>query len=92
VVGHRAVIEWLDGMLGRESEDRLSAWKRNVCHSGWDELLERVQSGQSYGIVVWHRPVVPTICDLEKGLCTATGMQFQHQAVSRPCCDQRTPD
>jgi DNA invertase Pin-like site-specific DNA recombinase len=51
---NRLVIERLGGVLGRELEDGLSAWKRNVRRPGWEELLERVQSGQSNGIVVWH--------------------------------------
>src|SRR4051812_3636021 len=52
--GNRLVIERLGGVLGRELEDGLSAWKRNVRRPGWEELLERVQSGLSNGIVVWH--------------------------------------
>jgi DNA invertase Pin-like site-specific DNA recombinase len=51
---NRLVIERLGGVLGRELEDGLSAWKRNVRRPGWEELLERVQSGKSSGIVVWH--------------------------------------
>ena len=41
-------------MLGVELDDGLSAWKRRVRRPGWERLLERVQSGESDGIVVWH--------------------------------------
>lgn len=51
---NRLVVERLGGVLGRELEDGLSAWKRNMRRPGWEELLERVQSGKSNGIVVWH--------------------------------------
>lgn len=51
---NRAVIERLGGVLGRELDDGLSAWKRNVRRPGWETLLERVRSGISNGIVVWH--------------------------------------
>lgn len=51
---NRRVIERLGGVLGEELEDGLSAWKRNVRRPGWEALLERVRSGKSNGIVVWH--------------------------------------
>lgn len=51
---NRRVIERLEGVLGEELEDGLSAWKRNVRRPGWEKLLERVRSGASKGIVVWH--------------------------------------
>ena len=40
--------------LGAELSDGLSAWKRGVRRPGWERLLERVESGESDGIVVWH--------------------------------------
>jgi site-specific DNA recombinase len=51
---NRRVIERLGGRLGEELSDGLSAWKRSVRRPGWERLLERVQSGASDGIVVWH--------------------------------------
>jgi len=51
---NRAVIERQGGMLGEELSDGLSAWKRGVRRPGWERLLERVESGESDGIVVWH--------------------------------------
>src|SRR3954468_10063644 len=51
---NRRVIERLGGVLGRELEDGVSGWKRKVRPPGWEALLERVRSGQSNGIVVWH--------------------------------------
>jgi site-specific DNA recombinase len=50
----RTVIERLGGALGEELSDGLSAWKRGVVRKGWETLLERVRSGMSDGIVVWH--------------------------------------
>lgn len=41
-------------MPGEELSDGLSAWKRNVRRPGWERALERVRSGESDGIVVWH--------------------------------------
>jgi len=51
---NRKVIERLGGTLGQELDDGLSAWKKNVRRPGWAKLLERVASGASDGIVVWH--------------------------------------
>jgi DNA invertase Pin-like site-specific DNA recombinase len=51
---NRTVIERLGGVLGEELSDGLSAWKRRVRRKGWERLLERVESGESDGIVVWH--------------------------------------
>ncbi|WP_221464658.1 recombinase family protein [Actinophytocola algeriensis] len=51
---NRRVIERLGGTLGQELDDGLSAWKKNVRRPGWAKLLERVASGASDGIVVWH--------------------------------------
>lgn len=51
---NRKVIERLGGVLGEELSDGLSAWKRGVRRPGWERLLERVQAGESDGIVVWH--------------------------------------
>ena len=48
------VIERMGGMLGEALSDGLSAWKRTVKRKGWERLLERVESGESDGIVVWH--------------------------------------
>lgn len=51
---NRKVIERVDGVLGEELSDGLSAWKRTVRRPGWQRLLERMESGESDGIVVWH--------------------------------------
>ncbi|HEV7651983.1 MAG TPA: recombinase family protein [Actinophytocola sp.] len=51
---NRKVIDRLGGSLGEELSDGLSAWKLNVRRPGWERLLERVESGESDGIVVWH--------------------------------------
>jgi DNA invertase Pin-like site-specific DNA recombinase len=48
------VIDRLGGVLGEQLSDGLSAWKRNVRRPGWERLLERVASGESDGIVIWH--------------------------------------
>lgn len=51
---NRKVIDRLGGVVGEELSDGLSAWKKNVRRPGWERLLERVASGASAGIVVWH--------------------------------------
>ncbi|UJW35674.1 recombinase family protein [Saccharothrix sp. AJ9571] len=51
---NRKVIERVGATLGEELKDGLSAWKRSVRRAGWARLLERVESGESDGIVVWH--------------------------------------
>jgi DNA invertase Pin-like site-specific DNA recombinase len=51
---NRKVIERQGGVLGEELSDGMSAWKRGVRRPGWERLLERVESGESDGIVVWH--------------------------------------
>lgn len=48
------VIERLGAVLGESLDDGLSAWRKGVRRPGWEKLLERVKSGQSDGIVVWH--------------------------------------
>jgi site-specific DNA recombinase len=48
------VIERVGGELGQELSDGLSAWKRGVRRPDWERLLQRVESGESDGIVVWH--------------------------------------
>lgn len=51
---NRKVIDRVGAVLGAELKDGLSAWKRTVRRPGWEALLERVESGKSDGIVVWH--------------------------------------
>ncbi|MCP3804964.1 recombinase family protein [Allokutzneria sp. A3M-2-11 16] len=51
---NRKVIERIGASLGEQLKDGLSAWKRSVRRPGWERLLERVESGESDGIVVWH--------------------------------------
>ncbi|MFD2494731.1 recombinase family protein [Amycolatopsis jiangsuensis] len=51
---NRTVITRVGACLGVELKDGLSAWKRGVRRPGWERLLERVESGESDGIVVWH--------------------------------------
>jgi DNA invertase Pin-like site-specific DNA recombinase len=51
---NQATVTRLNGALGEELSDGLSAWKRNVRRPGWERLLERAASGASDGIVVWH--------------------------------------
>lgn len=51
---NRKVIERTGSVLGEELSDGLSAWNRRVRRPGWERLLERVESGESDGIVVWH--------------------------------------
>ncbi|SDC20313.1 recombinase family protein [Actinokineospora iranica] len=51
---NRKVIDRVGAVLGEELKDGLSAWKRTVRRPGWEQLLERVESGASDGIVVWH--------------------------------------
>lgn len=48
------VIERVGAVLGEQLKDGLSAWNRKVHRPGWQRLLERVESGESDGIVVWH--------------------------------------
>lgn len=48
------VIKRVGGELGEELSDGLSAWKLGVRRPGWERLLQRVESGASDGIVVWH--------------------------------------
>lgn len=48
------VIERHGAVLGEQLSDGLSAWKLKVRRKGWERLLERVESGASDGIVVWH--------------------------------------
>lgn len=42
------------GELGLELSDGMSAWRKGVRRPGWERLLERVRSGESDGIAVWH--------------------------------------
>ncbi|WP_163511390.1 recombinase family protein [Fodinicola acaciae] len=51
---NRKVIERLGGVLGEELSDGMSAWRKGAKRPGWERLLERVKSGESQGIVVWH--------------------------------------
>ncbi|MFB9727295.1 recombinase family protein [Haloechinothrix salitolerans] len=51
---NRKVVDRVGAALGEELQDGLSAWKRGVRRPGWERLLERVESGESDGIVVWH--------------------------------------
>ena len=51
---NRKVIDRVGAVLGEELKDGLSAWKRTVRRPGWEALLQRVESGASDGIVVWH--------------------------------------
>ncbi|RJQ85502.1 recombinase family protein [Amycolatopsis panacis] len=51
---NRKVIDRVGACLGVELQDGLSAWKWGVRRPGWERLLERVESGASDGIVVWH--------------------------------------
>lgn len=48
------IIDRMGGRRGEQLSDGLSAWKRGVRRPGWERLLERVESGESDGIVVWH--------------------------------------
>ena len=47
-------IERMGGQLGLRLSDGLSAWKRSVRRPDWERLLERVKTGESDGVVVWH--------------------------------------
>ena len=51
---NRKVIKRVGAVLGEELRDGLSAWKKGVRRPGWERLLERVESGESDGVVVWH--------------------------------------
>src|SRR5437763_13833567 len=51
---NRVKIDRLGGVLGEELSDGSPAWKRGVRRPGWQRLQERVESGQSDRIVVWH--------------------------------------
>ncbi|WP_051385976.1 recombinase family protein [Actinokineospora inagensis] len=51
---NRLVIERRGAVLGEELSDGLSAWNLRVRRPDWERLLERVESGESDGIVVWH--------------------------------------
>ncbi|HEX3790439.1 MAG TPA: recombinase family protein [Pseudonocardiaceae bacterium] len=51
---NQTVIGRLGGTVGEELSDGLSAWKKGVRRPGWERLLERAESGDSDGIVVWH--------------------------------------
>ena len=51
---NRRTIDRLGGVLGKELKDGLSAWRKDVRRPDWETLLERVRSGVSDGIVVWH--------------------------------------
>lgn len=48
------VIKRVGAELGEELSDGLSAWKEGVRRPDWERLLQRVQSGASDGVVVWH--------------------------------------
>ncbi|RJQ81762.1 recombinase family protein [Pseudonocardiaceae bacterium YIM PH 21723] len=51
---NRKVVERVGATLGLELKDGLSAWRRGVRRPDWEKLLERVESGESDGVVVWH--------------------------------------
>jgi len=51
---NRKVIKRVGAVLGEELRDGLSAWKKGVRRPGWERLLERVELGESDGVVVWH--------------------------------------
>jgi DNA invertase Pin-like site-specific DNA recombinase len=53
-VDNLRVIDRVGAVLGVQEQDGLSAWKRGVRRKGWELLLERVKSGVSDGVVVWH--------------------------------------
>lgn len=46
---NRKVVDRVGACLGEELSDGLSAWKRSLRR-----LLERAESGESDGVVVWH--------------------------------------
>ena len=41
--------------LGEVLVDEVSAWKRNVKRPYWEQLLVRIESGLSAGVVFWHQ-------------------------------------
>jgi len=49
-----ALIGRLGATLGEELSDGASARKRGTRRPGWDEILERLRSGASHGVVVWN--------------------------------------
>src|SRR5438094_10247403 len=51
---NRKVIDRVGGVVGVELSDGLSAWKRGVRRPDWERLVDRVRSGVSDGVVVWH--------------------------------------
>ncbi|MFD9895109.1 recombinase family protein [Amycolatopsis sp. NPDC059027] len=55
------------GTVGKELSDGASAWKKGRKRPGWDELLERLESGVSQGVVVWNTDrLMRAPMDLEK--------------------------
>jgi site-specific DNA recombinase len=51
------VIERSGGVVGELFQDGLSAWKKGVRRPDWEQVLARLESGESDGVVrVEHRP------------------------------------
>jgi DNA invertase Pin-like site-specific DNA recombinase len=50
----RGQVERLGGVLGKRLDDGASAWKKGAKRPGWDELLARLRSGVSDGVMVWN--------------------------------------
>ena len=50
----RAQVVRLGGVLGKRLDDGASAWRKGAKRPGWDELLARLRSGVSDGVMVWN--------------------------------------
>ncbi len=48
------VIDRLGGVLGLDLDDGMSAWRKGAKRPDWERLLERLESGESDGVCVWH--------------------------------------
>ena len=48
------VIDRLDGELGLDLDDGMSAWRKGARRPDWEQLLRRLESGESDGVCVWH--------------------------------------
>ncbi len=89
----RAVAERYGWGVGAEHVDNsLSAWKRGVRRPGWEALLDRLERGETAGVLVWHQDrLMRQPRDLERllELADARGVKLASAHGSR---DLSNPD